>query len=96
MANKVREKAKRFLSPKEKKKFFKEVQMLIINIDHKKRAIGEKVLEIANAKRLIEQNNQDIIRLESLQKEFEQELYESHKRISVLKDGSKEIKLYYE
>jgi hypothetical protein len=47
-------------------------------------------------KKLIEENTDSINGLKALLKEFEQELYEAHKRVFINKDGEKEVKRYYE
>ena len=83
-----------FLADHAKKKFFKELQLLFINLEYKKKYIQKKTSEIAEAEYLIEQNKNEIIQNKKLLKEFEEKLVISLNRICVNKDGTKEVKYH--
>ena len=83
-----------FLADHAKKKFFKELQLLFINLEYKKKYIQKKTSEIAEAEYLIEQNKNEIIQNKKLLKEFEEKLVISLNRICLNKDGTKEVKYH--
>ena len=90
--NDIMAKATGFLTDNAKKKFFKELELLFINVEYKKKYIQKKTSEIDEAEYLIEQNKNEIIENKKLLKEFEEKLVISLNRICVNKDGTKEVK----
>ena len=79
------------LYSKDKRKvneFMSEIQIILINIQQKKDEIDEKLLEIIEAKKtikdskeLINNNKQDIINLNTMKKQFEEDLVKKQDKI---------------
>tara|TARA_R100001015_G_C4549651_1_gene111803 strand:+ start:59 stop:355 length:297 start_codon:yes stop_codon:yes gene_type:complete len=81
-----------FLADHAKKKFFKELQLLFINVEYKRNYIQKKTSEIAEAEHLIQQNKNEILINKKLLQGFEEKLVIALNRICVNKDGTREVK----
>ena len=81
-----------FLADHAKKKFFKELQLLFINVEYKRNYIQKKTSEIDEAEHLIQQNKNEITINKKLLQGFEEKLVIALNRICVNKDGTREVK----
>ena len=81
-----------FLALDAKKRFFKELELLFINVEYQKQHIAKKANEIDEAKSLINQNKLQIEQHKNLLQGFEKKLFVALNRICVNKDGTREVK----